>query len=198
MIKFLISSLLVTKALPFRLLVYCSLFAVSCSLLIISCGRKYNTQLPQQDIVNIGHLRNEIYITVNRELVEEDSERIRMFVEDNGWQMNTTASGLWYTILHAGAGEKAETGKVATLEYTISLLDSTVCYSSDQYGHLVFVLGRGGLEQGLEEGVLLLRVGDKARMVIPPHLAHGLTGDGDCIPQRATIIYEVELVGLSN
>jgi len=152
--------------------------------------------MPQQDVVDIGRIRNEVLITVNRELVEEDNERIRAFVESVGWLMKTTESGLWYKIYHEGNGEVAQTGMLATLEYTVSLLDGTVCYSSAQYGPLSFVLGRGGVESGLEEGILLLRVGDKARMIMPPHLAHGLPGDGDCIPQRAIIIYEVELISL--
>ena len=106
--------------------------------------------------------------------------------------MKTTDSGLWYMIYHSGQGEKAVTGKIATLEYTLSLLDSTVCYS----GQKEFRLGQGGVESGLEEGVLLMRTGDKARMVMPPHLAHGLTGDGICIPRRAIILYDVELVNI--
>ena len=106
--------------------------------------------------------------------------------------MKTTESGLWYMIYHSGQGEKAATGKIATLEYTLSLLDSTVCYS----GQKEFRLGRSRVESGLKEGVLLMRVGDKARMIMPPHLAHGLLGDGVCIPQRAIILYDVELVNI--
>jgi len=57
-------------------------------------------------------------------------------------------------------------------------------------------LGSGNVESGLEEGVLLMRVGDKALMLMPPHLAHGLTGDGDCIQRRAIILYDIELVSI--
>jgi len=185
---------------------YCIRFMFKISVILLfcysiiqlsGCGRKYNTQLQQQDIVDIGRITNDALITVNRELIEEDNERIRLFVENKGWQMKKTESGLWYNIYHEGNGEKAETGKLVTLDYTISLPDSTVCYSSAQYGHMTFILGHGGVESGLEEGVLLLRTGDKAHFILPPHLAHGLTGDGYCIPQRAIIIYDVELVRLS-
>jgi FKBP-type peptidyl-prolyl cis-trans isomerase len=54
------------------------------------------------------------------------------------------------------------------------------------------------VESGLEEGILLLQEGDKARFIMPPHLAHGLIGDRDKIPARATIIYDLELVSLSD
>jgi FKBP-type peptidyl-prolyl cis-trans isomerase len=133
---------------------------------------------------------------VNQQLVKEDYEEIKAFVANCGWDMQTTETGLWYMIYENGKGEKASTGKIATLEYTVSLLDSTVCYSSAVLGPKTFRIGRGGVESGLEEGVLLMRAGDKARMIMPPHLAHGLVGYGDCIPQRAIIIYEIELISL--
>ena len=166
---------------------------------ILSCGRSYNTQQPAQSTAEIERQKNEIVLRVNRQLVQEDAEEIEACSRRNGWQMKTTDSGLWYMIYQNGKGEKAETGKVATLNFTVSLLDSTLCYSSAQSGPKVFRLGQGraeGIESGLEEGVLLMRVGDKARMILPPHLAHGLTGDGNRIPQRAIILYDVELVSL--
>jgi len=166
------------------------------SLLVFSCSRSYNTQQPAQDITEIERQKKEILLRVNRQLVEEDAEEIKAYAEHNGWQLKTTESGLLYMIYENGQGEKAATGKTATLEYTVSLLDSTVCYSSEQLGQKIFRLGRGEVEAGLEEGVLLMRVGDKARILMPPHLAHGLTGDGDCIPRRAIILYDVELVSL--
>jgi len=58
------------------------------------------------------------------------------------------------------------------------------------------VVGHGGVESGLEEAVLLLHAGDKARIIIPSHLAYGLVGDDDKIPARATLIYEIELIEL--
>jgi len=160
--------------------------------LIFSC-RRYNTQQSATDTIDIERQKQEILLRVNRQLVEEDAKEIEAFAGRNGWELKTTESGLWYMIYQNGPGEKAVTGKIATLEYTLSLLDSTICYSSEQLGPKVFRLGQGGVESGLEEGVLLMRVGDKARMIMPPHLAHGLTGDGYCIPRRAIILYDVKL-----
>ena len=111
--------------------------------------------------------------------------------------MKITESGLYYVIYSNGTGEKAVIGKTATLEYTLSLMSSgTVCYSSALYGRKSFRLGYGDVESGLQEGVMLMREGDKARMILLPHLAHGLIGDGDCIPRRAIIVYDVELVSI--
>ena len=162
----------------------------------VSC-RRYNTQQPAQDTTLTERQKiEEALLRVNQQLVEDDDREIEMFVERKGWQMQTTGSGLRYMFYERGRGEKVVTGKVVTLAYTVSLLDSTICYSSEQLGPKKFRLGHGGVERGLEEGVLLMRVGDKARMIMPPHLAHGLTGDGDCIPFRAIILYDVKLIGI--
>jgi len=167
-------------------------------LMVCSC-RRYNTQQPAQDTTVVERLKNETLLRVNQQFVEEDAVEIETFAKQRNWQMKTTETGLWYMIYENGKGEKAVDGKIATLEYAVSLLDSTICYSSEQLGQKRFLLGQGrvdGIESGLEEGVLLMREGDKARLILPPHLAHGITGDGVCIPRRAIILYHVELISL--
>ena len=72
------------------------------------------------------------------------------------------------------------------------MLDGSLCYSSDSLGPSTFRVDRA--ISGLEEGMLKLRVGDKARFIMPPYLAHGLIGDENRIPSRAIIIYDVELL----
>jgi FKBP-type peptidyl-prolyl cis-trans isomerase len=113
-----------------------------------------------------------------------------------GWDMTESQTGLWSQIYEKGNGVTAAKGKFITLSYTLSLLDGSVCYTSDSLGYKQFLIGSGGVESGLEEGVLLLREGDKARFVLPPHLAQGLTGDGNKIPPRAIIVYDVEVINI--
>jgi FKBP-type peptidyl-prolyl cis-trans isomerase len=72
-----------------------------------------------------------------------------------------------------------------------------LCYTSGNLGEKKFSVSQGGVESGLEEGILMLRVGDKARFIMPPHLAHGLLGDQKKIPPRAIIVYEVEITNIS-
>jgi FKBP-type peptidyl-prolyl cis-trans isomerase len=59
------------------------------------------------------------------------------------------------------------------------------------------VLGHSTEESGLEQGILMMQEGDKARFILPPHLAHGLLGDENMIPARSIIVYEVELLDIS-
>ena len=166
--------------------------------LLLSCGRTYNTQLPADDSDDVSRLKREILIRVNRDLVEEDAQDIEAFAKSQNWDMKVTESGLWYMIYGNGDGEKAVDGKVVTIEYSLSLFNGLVCYSSDEFGPLTFKLGFGNVESGLEEGMLLLRTGDRARFIMPPYLAHGLTGDGDCIPPRVAVVYDVELIGIAD
>jgi len=137
-------------------------------------------------------------VKANRGMVDLDQDRIEAYVERRGWTMQTTKTGLWYEIYHQGNGEKAAEGEIAHLNYKISLLDGTVCYSSDSTGELAFKVGQGGVEPGLEEAILLMKVGDQGRFIMPPHLAHGLIGDQKKIPARSIIVYHAELLKLTN
>lgn len=137
-------------------------------------------------------------IEVNRILVKKDQQTIQGFVVRKGWEMQETNTGLWYEILEQGNGKHIAEGSEIRIKYSVSLLDGTECYNSEQDGEKQFVVGKGDIESGLQQGVLLLQEGAKARFILAPHLAHGLTGDGVCIPARAIIIYEVEIIPTKN
>jgi FKBP-type peptidyl-prolyl cis-trans isomerase len=159
----------------------------------LSCAeRKKEVQKPEK--LNYS----EKLINVNKLLVDKDADIIRKYIARRNWQMQTTETGLWYMISEKGNGKKAVPNKVATILYKVYLLDGTLCYSSEKTGPKKFTLGKGGVEGGLEEGVLLLHCGDKAQFIMPPHLAQGLMGDGNRIPPRSTILYEVELIQISD
>ncbi len=152
-------------------------------------GEKRNGKVP---------MSKENLIKANKGLVSLDKERIEAFVKRHNWDMEMSETGLWHQIYEHGTGDSAQTGKVATLKFEVSLLDGTLCYTSDSIGPKTFLIGQGGVESGLEEAVLLMRIGDKARFILPPHLAYGLIGDEDKIPARATIVYNVELLKLTS
>ena len=133
-------------------------------------------------------------IGINKYLVTKDKEIIQNYIKRRAWKMEQTPKGLWYMIYHKGEGQNITFGNTVSLKYRLSLLDGTLCYNSDSLGLKTFKVGQGGVEQGLEKGILMLNKGDKARFILPPFLAHGLLGDMKCIPARSTIIYEVEVV----
>jgi FKBP-type peptidyl-prolyl cis-trans isomerase len=108
---------------------------------------------------------------------------------------NETPSGLRYKILQEGNGVKAEKGKTVSVHYKGQLLDGNVFDSSySRKQPIDFQLGIGQVISGWDEGIQLLKVGDKARFVIPSNLAYGSRGAGGVIPPDATLIFDVELM----
>ncbi len=109
-----------------------------------------------------------------------------------------TASGLRYKLIQEGNGKKAESGKEVSVHYEGSLLSGQVFDSSyKRSAPIDFQLGVGKVIPGWDEGIALLKVGDKARFVIPSELAYGSAGAGGVIPPNATLIFDVELMGVS-
>lgn len=109
-----------------------------------------------------------------------------------------TASGLRYKILQSGKGAKPAEGDRVSVHYEGSLLDGTVFDSSVQRGEPIeFLLGVGQVIPGWDEGIQLLRVGDKARLLIPSELAYGSRGAGGVIPPDAPLLFDVSLEGIS-
>ena len=109
-----------------------------------------------------------------------------------------TDSGLRYQIIQEGTGQQAAAGQTVSVHYKGQLLDGTVFDSSYKRQQPIdFVLGLGQVIPGWDEGVSLLKVGDKARFVIPSDLAYGSRGAGGVIQPDAALIFDVELVAVS-
>ncbi len=160
--------------------------------LIASCGGREEVREPLQEAKAKEALRD-----VNRALVERDRELISAYIQRHGLQgMEEDGAGLFYLIWGKGMDGKPTAGDIVVLEYTLSLLDGTVCYTSDSTGYKEFVLGYGGVESGLELGVALMQRGQRAKFILPPHLGHGLLGDNEMIPPRSIIVYDVHLVNI--
>ncbi len=108
-----------------------------------------------------------------------------------------TPSGLRYKILQNGDGKQATKGAMVSVHYKGQLLDGTVFDSSYKRKQPIdFAIGVGQVIAGWDEGIQLLKVGDKARLVIPSHLAYGSAGAGGVIPPDATLIFDVELMNV--
>ncbi len=108
-----------------------------------------------------------------------------------------TESGLRYKMIQKGDGVKAKKGKTVSVHYEGSLTNGEVFDSSYKRNQPIdFQLGVGQVIAGWDEGISLLKVGDKARFVIPSHLGYGSAGAGGAIPPNATLVFDVELMGV--
>lgn len=134
---------------------------------------------------------------MNKVWIQEEQEFIDQFVTRKKWDMKSSESGLKYLIYKPGTGEQAEPGMKAMVEYTITLLDGSEVYSTKEIGPQAFQINQDNVEAGIHEAITYMRVGDRAKLIIPPYLAHGLMGDDYKIPPLATLVFDIRLLGLS-
>ena len=115
--------------------------------------------------------------------------------------MTKTASGLQYEDTTAGTGAEAKKGQTCVMHYTGWLWTngkkgSKFDSSLDRNDPFTFELGAGEVIRGWDEGVAGIKVGGKRTLLIPPELGYGARGAGGVIPPNATLLFEVELLGL--
>jgi len=109
----------------------------------------------------------------------------------------TTSSGLQYIDLKVGLGPTAQAGQTVSVHYTGWLENGKKFDSSVDRGQpFSFPLGAGRVIKGWDEGVQGMKVGGKRKLIIPSQLGYGARGAGAAIPPNATLIFEVELLGV--
>ena len=158
-------------------------------IILSACDSKNNAKRQNQNVSSAKALEK-----ANKYLIRTEYEDIENYMRRHSLKMEETGSGLRYLIYKKGDGEKAGKGKVVILDYTLSLITGDVIYSSDKDGKKVFKIGQGNVESGLEEAIHFMHVGDKAKLILPAHLAYGLLGDNNKIPPRSILVYDTELV----
>jgi peptidylprolyl isomerase len=116
--------------------------------------------------------------------------------------MTETPSGLKYTDTVVGAGASPQPGQTCSMHYTGWLwvngakgkkFDSSL----DRGSPFQFPLGKGRVIKGWDEGVAGMKIGGKRTLLIPPQLGYGDRGAGGAIPPGATLLFEVELLGVA-
>lgn len=113
---------------------------------------------------------------------------------------DTAAPGLTIEDLHTGVGaEVTGRGQFVTVHYTGWLEDGTEFDSSKRRGEpFGFPLGVGYVIPGWDRGVVGMRVGGRRRLTIAPELGYGAQGAGGIIPPNATLVFEIELLKVSD
>lgn len=129
--------------------------------------------------------------------LEEEKQRSEAELDKISQGFEKTSSGLRYQITEKGNGKKAEKGNTVSVHYRGKLANGQEFDSSFKRNQpLEFVVGIGQVIEGWDEGLQLLQVGDKARLVIPSYLGYGSRGAGGVIPPNATLIFDVELINV--
>jgi FKBP-type peptidyl-prolyl cis-trans isomerase len=163
-------------------------------LMLCSCGPEETKRTPEID------WSREDSTILGESLAQQEVIDIKLFLEmHKDWKMITTGSGLQYYIYEEGIVDTFYTpkaGNEAKIEFSISLLDGTECYktASDEYES--FLVDNSEIETGVQEGIKKMSIGDRAKLIIPSHLGHGLVGDMDKIPPLTVLVIDIYLIGI--
>ncbi len=133
-----------------------------------------------------------LFAGCNREMEKETSM-------DNTHKKQTLPSGLQYEILREAPANSPmpKKGQRVTVHYTGTFPDGRVFDSSLKRNQpFTFILGAGQVIKGWDEGVALMKVGEKCRLTIPSDLAYGTRGSSGAIPPNATLVFEIELLAI--
>lgn len=157
--------------------------------MIISCSAKQTDKR-----ININDSIEEALINANKHVLKTEDRQITDYLARYNIPAETSPTGVRYLIVSKGEGENITKDHLVTIKYEVRSLTGELFYSSDSHGDKTFRMGKGEVEPGLEEILLLMKRGNQAKVIIPSYRAWGLTGDGDKIPPKATLVYEVEII----
>ena len=120
---------------------------------------------------------------------QDEMAVLNEYLLENNITTTPTNNGLYYIEILEGTGKKAENGDTVTVKYTGKLLDGSVFDN----GIFSFVLGRGEVIPGFDQGIAFMKEGGKAQLIIPSNLAYGSTGQ-NTIPPYTTLLFNVEIL----
>lgn len=167
--------------------------------LFFSCGKSQERQsnFNQSKIQKIDKFKS---IEMNKLWVKDEIFKIDQYCLRHGWNMIVSKSGMRYQIIQSeNSTIKPNVGSEVTMSYDVRLMDSkqTKCYHSDSNGLAKFKVEKSLIESGINEVVSMLSKGDSALVILPHHIAHGLTGDSKKIPPLSTVLYFIKILDVN-
>lgn len=169
--------------------------------ILSGCGKSYNNHyanvLREQRERPIEKSKedkvDDALLKTNQIINEKELQQIKGYVERRKWDMKILKNGVLIQEMIKGKGENINDSSIVTLNYSIELLNGQKVFSSDIDGKKTFKVSDIKDVVGLVYVLKDLKKGSKARAIIPSFLAYGLKGDGDRIPKRASLVYNIEV-----
>ena len=172
-----------------------TLFVSSVFALIIgfvACEEQKKTSLPFDNKKEY----DETMIDSHREFLKKEKKRLEQYISSSDYNFKKTGTGLRIAIYAANAtGASVKTGDLVLVNYQLTSIEGDSLYASPGSHPQEFAVDYDNVESGLHEAIKLMKVGEKALLILPAHLAHGITGDQAAIPSQTTLLYDVSLVG---
>lgn len=175
-----------------------------------------NVTISIEDVVDkeeFAEYRKKMLIKVESKKKEEDIELIKNYLQENNIEANRTESGLYYIIHEGGQGELVLAGQKINAHYTGKVLggdyfDSSVKEVAQEIGKyderrepyqgFSFVVGKGQVIKGWDEGFQLLKKGSKATLYIPSGMAYGARARSEVIKAHSILVFDVEVLEITN
>ena len=180
--------------LMFRLNRFKPLLLTCLSFWLVACHSESGTEKDQP--LNQEKIKQQ-FVKANQQLVVKENDEMDYYQKSHQMPFVKTKSGIRYFVYKTSAkGDSIKNGDIITIEYTVSLLDGTICYSSKNDGAKKITVGMEDVEDGLHKALTYFKSGDKARILIPSHLAHGLLGDTKKIPPQSPIMYDIDIISI--
>ena len=133
--------------------------------------------------------------TLNERLSREEDIKIRLFLKQReNWKVKETGSGLRIWLYEDHEGGLAKENDQVDVSFEVRLLNDSLLYKSEEGEVSSFKVDKTDIETGVMEGIKYLSEGDKAKLIIPSHLGHGLLGDFRKIPPLEVLVVDLELI----
>lgn len=171
-------------------------------ILVTGCNDKYNNhyaivlreqrEKPKEE--SKEEKENNTLLKVNQVANEKEVQQIKGYIQRRKWQMQHLNEGVFVEQLIEGNGKTVNSKSIAKINYKIELLDGTKVYDSKIDGVKIIDLKNEQDVVGLVYALNGMKEKSKLRTVVPSFLAYGLKGDGDRIPKRASLVYEIEIL----
>lgn len=134
-------------------------------------------------------------IQSHQQFLQKEKLKIKKFTDSSGLEFIKTGTGLQYHIFDSTDGEVLKSGDLAMVKYLLTTIEGDTVYQSPNNKLQEFAVDYDNVESGLHEGIKFMRTGERALLILPAHLAHGITGDQAAISTQTTLVYDIYLAG---
>lgn len=169
------------------------IFGLVAACALSSCSSNNNRELEPTRAVQ-ALMDEDFYTNIHKQLAEREKSDIEAFIKRSPHKYEYSNTGLYYSIYQKNpSGASLEKGNMVEVEYTIQLLNGTPLQKNGETHTKKWVIGSDDIPIGIYELISKMKRGEKAYAVLPSHLAYKFAGDGDLIPEQATLLYDLEI-----